>query len=124
MKLLAFTTVLVLAAGMAVAADIDGKWEGEVQGMGGDPMKISYTFKADGTTLTGTTKGMDGNDLQITDGKIEGNQLSYSIDFGGMPMKFKGVLKGDQIELTMDMGDMGGGGGAPPMDPIILKKVK
>jgi hypothetical protein len=123
MRLFVFTTIFMLVAGMAFAAGIDGKWEGEIQGMGGEPMKIGYTFKADGTTLTGTTKGMDGNDIEITDGKIEGNSFSYSVDFGmGMPMKFKGVLKGDQITLTMDMGDMGGGG--PPMEPMILKRAE
>jgi hypothetical protein len=104
MRLFVFTTIFMLVAGMAFAAGIDGKWEGEIQGMGGEPMKISYTFKADGATLTGTTKGMDGNDIEITEGKIEGNNFSYSVDFGmGMPMKFKGVLKGDQIELTCQL---------------------
>jgi hypothetical protein len=94
--------------------------------MDGNAMKLSYTFKADGTTLTGTTKGMDGNDISIQEGKIEGNKFSFSLDFGmGMPMKFKGTVTGDQIEMKMDMGDAGGGGGGmPEMQPMILKKVK
>jgi hypothetical protein len=115
----------MLFASVAFAANIDGNWAGEVQGMDGNPMKISYTFKADGATLTGTTKGMDGKDISIQEGKIEGNQFSFSLDFGmGMPMKFKGTVTGDQIEMKMDMGDAGGGGGMPEMAPMILKKVK
>jgi len=109
---------------MAFAADIDGKWEGEVQGMDGSPMKINYTFKADGAKLTGNTKGMEGNDISIENGKIDGNKFSFSLDFGmGMPMNFKGTLTGDKIEMTMDMGDMGGGG-MGEMPPTILKRVK
>jgi hypothetical protein len=121
MKIFAFAVGLFLAASFALAADIDGKWTGQVAGMGGgDPMAINYTFKANGTTLTGTTAGMDGKDVQIKNGKIEGNNVSYSIafDMGGQEMKidFKGVLSGDQLKLTFDM--MG-----QPSD-IVLKKAK
>jgi hypothetical protein len=125
MRTFILTVLFMLVSGFASAADIDGKWEGEVPGMGGgEPMKISYTFKADGNTLTGTTNGMDGNDISIQDGKIEGTKLSYSLDFGmGQPMKFNGEIKGDTIELKMNMGDMGGGG-MGEMPPIILKKAK
>ena len=91
-----------------------------MQGMGGDPMKISYTFKADGNTLTGSTKGMDGNDMPIADGKIDGNKFSYSLDFGmGQPMAFEGTVNGDSLEIKM-----AGGGGMPEMPPIVLKKVE
>jgi hypothetical protein len=124
MRTFMLTVLFVLVAGFAYAADIDGKWDGEVAGMGGEPMKISYTFKADGNTLTGTTKGMDGQDISIKEGKIDGNKFSYSLDLGmGQPMKFKGEVKGDTIEIKMEMGDMGGGG-MGEMPPTILKKAK
>jgi hypothetical protein len=123
MRTFVFTVLFMFVAGMAFAGDIDGKWEGEVQGMDGNPMKISYSFKADGNTLTGTTKNpMDGSDLTIQDGKIDGNDFSFSLDFGmGQPMKHTGTIKGDTMELKFEMGDMGGGMEMPPM---ILKKVK
>ena len=73
MRTFVFTVLFMFVAGMAFAADIDGKWEGEMQGgPGGGAMKISYTFKAEGETLTGATKGMDGSDMTIQDGKIDG----------------------------------------------------
>ena len=127
MRAFILTVLFMFLAGTAIAAGIDGKWEGEVQGMGGEPMKISYTFKADGKALKGTTKGMDGNDLEIQDGKIDGNNFSFSLDFGmGQPMKFNCVLKGDTIEMRMDMSGMGGGmgGGGGEMPPTILKRAK
>lgn len=111
---------LMLVAAMAFAAPIDGKWVGEVPGMDGNPMKISYTFKADGTTLTGSTTSPDGKEMAIRDGKIDGNNISFSIafDMGGqeMKMELKGVLSGDDLKLTMDM--MG-----QPME-IPLKRAK
>ena len=111
---------LILVASMAFAAPIDGKWVGEIQGMDGSPTKISYTFKADGNTLTGSTASPDGKETAIKDGKIDGNNISFSISFdmGGqeMKMEMKGVLSGDDLKLSMDM--MG-----QPMD-FTLKKVK
>ena len=99
----------MLVAAMAFAAPIDGKWVGEIPGMDGAPMKVSYTFKADGATLTGTTSspGPDAKETAIKDGKIHGNNLSFSIafDMGGqeMKMEIKGVLSGDNLKLSMDM---------------------
>jgi hypothetical protein len=92
---------------MAFAAPIDGKWVGEIPGMDGNPMKLNYTFKADGATLTGSTSGPDGKELAIKGGKIDGNNVSFSvsIDFGGQEMKmdYTGVLSGDTLKLKLDM---------------------
>ena len=120
MKIAALTLGFLLIAGLAIAAGIDGKWTGSVPGMGGDPMTINYTFKANGNVLTGSTTGMDGKDVPIKDGKIDGNNVSFSVtfDFGGqeMKMEYKGVLSGDQLKLTFDM--MG-----QPSE-ILLKRAK
>jgi hypothetical protein len=112
---------MLLVAGFAFGADIDGKWTGSIQGMDGNNITINYTFKADGTTLTGATTGPpDGKDIAIKDGKIDGNNISFSVtlDFGGqeMKMEYKGVLSGDQLKLTFDM--MG-----QPSE-ILLKRAK
>ncbi|MGD9160972.1 MAG: hypothetical protein PVG39_21320 [Desulfobacteraceae bacterium] len=124
MRAFIFTVLLMLVAVFSYAADIDGKWEGKVD-FGGQSMDISYTFKADGNTLTGTTKGMDGNDMAIKDGKIDGNKFSYTLDMMGQAMKFNGEIKGDTIEIKADMSSMGGGGGmGGEAPPTILKKVK
>ena len=118
--------LLLLAAGMAFAADIDGTWTGTIQGPdGGQGFPISYTFKAEGNTLTGTMPGMPGPDgapakpIPIKDGKIDGNNITFSIVFNmGQEMKidYKGVLSGDSLKLSFDM--MGS-----PME-FTLKKAK
>ena len=99
--------VLILVAGFAFAAPIDGKWVGEIQGMDGSPTKISYTFKADGDKLTGTTSSPDGKEMAIKDGKINGDNISFSVSFdmGGQEIKleYKGVVSPGQIKLSFDM---------------------
>ena len=107
MKFCAVVMMFLLFAAPVFAADIDGKWAGTFSGGPGGDVQISYTFKADGAKLTGTSTGPDGTAIAIKDGKIEGSNISFSvdIDFGGMPftLTYKGVMKGDQIKLTMDM---------------------
>jgi hypothetical protein len=125
MRTFILAVLFVFVAGVAYAADIDGKWEGEMAGMGGGaPMKIAYTFKADGNTLTGTTKDMNGSDLSIKDGKIDGNKISYVLEMMGMSMMHTGTVNGDTLELKPDMSAMGGGGGGMPEMVIVLKKVQ
>ena len=113
-----FFLALLLLAGSAFAADVDGKWSGNMSTPGGD-FPVGFTFKADGATLTGTTMGPDGMDIKITDGKIDGNNLSFTVnlDFGGMPfmMNYKGVLSNNQIKFTIDVFGM-------PLE-VTVKKV-
>lgn len=109
MKYCALAAALFLIfAGLSFGADIDGKWTGSIAGPdGGQGFPASYTFKADGNTLTGTSLGPDNGQIPIKNGKIDGNNISFSISFdmGGQEMKmdFKGVLSGDQIKMSFDM---------------------
>jgi hypothetical protein len=50
MKCFSLLLLFLLLTGSVLAADIDGKWTGEIVGQG---MEIAFTFKAEGTTLTG-----------------------------------------------------------------------
>jgi hypothetical protein len=117
MRIQAMALGLVLLSASAFAADVDGKWTGNLSTPNGD-MAVSFTLKADSTKLTGSTTGPDGSDTKIADGKIEGNNLSFSVtfDFGGMPLtiNYKGVLSGDQIKFTLEVFDM-------PMDLTVKK---
>jgi len=97
---------ILFIAGIASGADIDGKWTGPIELIDGSQMQVTYNFKADGTTITGSTPGMDGKDVPIKDGKINGNNITYSIIFNfGQETKvdFKGVLAGDTLKLTFEI---------------------
>ena len=105
MKLLSTALLLMAITTAAYGADVDGKWTGTFSGPGGE-MPLSFTFKADGAKLTGTTLGLDGMDVPIKDGKIDGNNISFTVafDFGGMPFEiaYKGVLASDQLKMTAE----------------------
>ena len=76
---------------------------------GGD-FPVGFVFKSDGAKLTGTMIGMDGMELPITNGKIDGDKISYTvtIDFGGMMLElvYKGVVTASEIKLDMSVFDM------------------
>ena len=104
-----FATVAAAALLLGVsafAADVDGKWNGNMTTPMGD-VPVAFTFKADGAKLTGSTAGPDGMDVKIADGKIDGNKLSFTVtfDFGGMPfmMSYAGTLSGNEIKFTIDI---------------------
>jgi hypothetical protein len=108
MRYCALVAVMLLVAGFAFGADVDGKWTTTMSGMGGGDMTLGYEFKAEGTTLTGTHTGPDGNVVPIKNGKIDGNNISFSIviDMQGqeMTLEHKGVVvSADEIKLTLDM---------------------
>ena len=109
--------VAMLLAASAFAADVDGKWAGNMSTPGGD-VNVGFTFKADGATLNGTTTGPDGMDIKIADGKVDGNNVSFTVsfDFGGMPLvlNYKGVVMGDHINFSIDVFGM-------PMELTVKK---
>jgi len=96
---------LLLMSAPAFAANVDGDWSGSFDSPNG-PVAISYTFKADGAKLTGTTTGPDGAKVAIKDGKIDGANISFAVDvdMGGnaMTLKYTGVVAADSIALTLD----------------------
>jgi hypothetical protein len=120
MKLCLLALGFLLVAGFAFAADIDGKWTGQFNSGMGDTMKMDFNFKAEGATLTGTAPGGPEAAIPIADGKIDGNKISFvvSTKMGEMDMKFnyKGILNGDQLELSFEMAGM------PPMEGAAPQK--
>jgi len=139
-KVLSFCVIALLAMFSAAwAADVNGKWVAKAAGGQGQDSEITLTFKADGAKVTGTlnNSAMPG-DVEIQEGKIEGDKISFSLkrNFGQSDMKvvWKGTVSGDEIKFTRDIegggmggpgGGMGGpGGGAPASPEIIAKRVK
>ena len=108
-KAAALVMSMMFLAVPLLAADVDGKWTGMVSTPNGD-IPVGFTFKADGTALTGTMQGMDGMDIPIKDGKVDGNNISFNValDFGGMPFElaYKGVVTPAEIKLTADFAGM------------------
>jgi hypothetical protein len=109
MKFKALLLGLLLVSVPAFAAPIDGDWSGSLDTPNG-PVMVGYTFKADGTTLTGTTTGPDGAKIAIKNGKIDGNNITFTVDFDmqgtAMSFKYTGVVSADSIALATSFQDM------------------
>jgi hypothetical protein len=108
MRLCTFLITFLLLAVSAFAADIDGKWTGSIPTPNGD-FSQTFTFKADGAKLTGSLVGMDGAEIPIANGKIDGNNISYTVtlDFG-MPfvLTYTGVVSGNELKVKGDASGM------------------
>jgi hypothetical protein len=98
--------VAFIAICYAAATDITGHWTGQINGQ----FDVAYDFKVDGTTLTGTTTGPDGNKIALVGGVIKDDSLSFAFPMQDQQLKVTGKIKSPGlITLKMagtPMGDM------------------
>jgi len=85
-----------------------------------ETFRFAFTFKADGAKLTGTMQGMDGMDIKIADGKLDGDKIAFSVtlDFGGMArslLTYTGVVPAIRSSLSGDAGGM-------PFEFVVKKR--
>ena len=103
MRMIYIAGLLLMMAAAVRSADVAGKWTGDVPGRGGDTTPATFNFKVDGGKLTGSMTGAQG-ELPLQDGKVSGNEISFSTTFdaGGNSIKilYKGTLSGDQLKMT------------------------
>lgn len=87
---------------------VEGTWNLTVKSPMG-AQKSTVSFKADGDKLTGTGSGPDGV-KEITDGKISGNDVSWSVAIKTpfpMTLEFSGAVAGDAISGHVKAGTFG-----------------
>ncbi|HEU0173982.1 MAG TPA: hypothetical protein VFV58_06940 [Blastocatellia bacterium] len=116
--------VMTLAFAAVWAADVNGKWTAQVPGRGGQAQEVTFTFKVEGDKLTGTMSGQQG-DTPISDGKVSGDEVSFTVtrERQGATFKqvYKGKVAGDEIKFTRST--EGGQGNRPPVE-FTAKKAK
>ena len=122
LALISFALALIAAA-VVWAADVNGKWTAQVPGRQGNTQETTFTFKVEGDKLTGTISGRQG-DTPIADGKISGDEISFTVtrERQGATIKqlFKGKVAGDEIKFTRTTE---GGQGNQPVE-FTAKRVK
>jgi len=103
-KNILITVALLFSFGAVFAyfAGIDGKWSAMLKGPDGNEFPITYTFKTDGATLTGsmiTSIGTSG----ISDGIVKGDSLWFTANVNTMKIKNRGryYADGDSISLRV-----------------------
>ncbi|MXV16358.1 hypothetical protein [Hufsiella ginkgonis] len=117
MKKIALSFALVLfTAVMSFAAGIDGAWKGLVEGQ----YKITADLKTEGGKVSGVLALTDPNPKSenpddagytpfvaaqmgkntITEGKAEGEKVTFTTLFNEKPIVYTGTLTGDKLVLT------------------------
>ena len=102
--------VLALAWSIGVrAADPSGRWSATFMTQVGE-QAYTYEFIVKGTTLTGTAKGSLTGEGKISDGKVDGDTLTFveNTTYMGMPLAFNytgRMTSADQIELSRTLMD-------------------
>lgn len=112
--------LIVFLAVAASAADITGNWKADLQTPQGT-VQVSYSFKQDGETLTGTWQAAQSPVVQISDGKVTGDKVSFAVKMdpnGGMTFAHEGKINGDEIQLAMKPS------GEFPGATVVAKRVK
>jgi len=108
---------LALASVTALAADLNGKWTGDVTTPMG-AQTLTFDFHVDGATLTGKITSPRG-ESDITEGKIDGANITFTqvLNFNGNEFKiaYVGKLDGDTIKFTRTAGDR------PPSEFVVTR---
>ena len=111
-SLLLFLSVLPLCA-----ADVSGKWKGQ---MGDSGREVVFQLKSAGTKVSGTMSSASGEPRPITQGQLNGDDISLTIasEWQGNPVKLtaKGKVAGSEMKLTLEAE---GGGWSTD---LVLKK--
>jgi hypothetical protein len=111
---------LVIVTAVASAADITGNWKADLQSPQGQ-VQVSYSFKQEGETLTGTWQVAQSPTVQITEGKVTGDKVSFVVKVGpngSMTFAHEGKIAGDEIQLAMKPS------GEFPGATVVAKRVK
>jgi hypothetical protein len=72
----------------------------------GSKIEPRAKLKQEGDTLTGTSRFREGQDAQIANGRVDGDQISFAVVRDGQGRKittlYKGTRKGDRISGTIE----------------------
>jgi hypothetical protein len=102
-----FWTVFIaglLSSVIAVAADVSGKWKAEFTTPDGTARVNTFTLKAEGDNLTGTVAGSQ-DETPIKNGKIKGDEISFSADRPFGAFTYTGKISGGEIKFKVTFND-------------------
>ena len=104
-KKISFSAAFILLfVVVCMAADlVSGTWGGTISTQNGD-MALTYNLKADGEKLTGNIVSDQGT-LEIYDGKVSGDKLSFKISFNDFVIPHEGTVVGDTLKIKMTIQD-------------------
>jgi len=96
--------LLAALVSLGAAADISGKWKAEFTTPDGTARVNTFTFKVDGAKLSGTVAGGQ-DESPIKDGKISGDDISFSAERPFGTFTYTGKVSGNEIKLKVTFND-------------------
>lgn len=104
----------IAAVPRAQASDVSGTWKGAFD-FQGNSVPVTLHLKEDGTKITGTVEGLPTSPVDIHDGTVDGDTVSFWVntDYEGQTYKlvYKGKLAADAI--SFDFGTEDGSWSSP-----------
>jgi hypothetical protein len=103
MKSLWILALMAVCSLAALAADASGTWKASLETPNGT-MENTFTLKVDGDKLTGTVTMGQMGEAPISEGKVDGDNVSFAVvrDFNGNQFRinYKGKVSGDEMKLS------------------------
>jgi hypothetical protein len=107
---LRLSILIAAVCASALASDISGNWKATAEGPNGS-MERTFTFKVDGNKVTGeTTSSLMGKSV-ITDGKVDGDTVTFTITAKLQDNEMKLTYKGKITDKEIVFESSAGGGG-------------
>lgn len=95
--------LVAMVSTAALAADVTGKWRAEFTTPDGTQRVNTFTFKQEGAKLSGTVAGAQ-DETPIQDGKVTGDDISFTAERPFGKFSYKGKLSGDEIQFKVEFG--------------------
>ena len=103
------SVMLVVFSAAAFASDVSGKWTAQFETQIGT-QKYTFEFHVEGTKLTGKAVNEQFGTTDITEGKVEGDSITFvePLSFQGNELRivYTGKIDGDSIKFTRKVGDV------------------
>jgi hypothetical protein len=121
-RIITVSAVLVVALLAGVrTADVGGTWTATFDTQMGQ-QQYTYTFIVKGTELTGVAKGNLTGETKISDGKVDGQKITFveNATFMEMPVRFEysgTMTSADEIKMSRKVLDIA-------TEEIVAKRVK
>src|ERR1051325_10132071 len=94
--------ILLVTTGF-LGAEVTGKWQADLETPQGK-VKVHYVFQQEGETVTGTWQTAQSPTVQIEEGKVSGDKISFVVKVrpnNGLTLVHEGTITGDEIRFVM-----------------------
>ena len=92
------TLLIVLNSLPAFAAEVTGTWTAQTPDV--NASVLTFVFKQEGAKLTGTV-ATPSETTNISNGKVNGDKLSFAATMSVATFTYEGTIAGDEIKVTV-----------------------